>query len=202
MAKQSKTSSAGAADGDDETLWKRVAQSAEPLKRGKNRATLRDKPPSNTRAPKPKTPKTKKQPAPASAPAAKPAPPPPPGSYDRKEARNLGKGRTEIDARIDLHGMRQREAHGALLGFLTRAREKGHRHVLVITGKGTPRGAEADDSFFSAQSGKRGVLRDAVPRWLGEPAFRAMVVGFTPAAPRHGGEGALYVRLRRAREQI
>jgi len=101
----------------------------------------------------------------------------------------LGAGRISVDASIDLHGMRQREAHGALKAFLARAQAQGHRHVLVITGKGGKR--EIDGSF------ERGVLNREAPRWLSEPEFRAWVVSFTPASKRHGGEGALYVRLRR-----
>ncbi len=86
--------------------------------------------------------------------------------------------------------MRQREAHGALRSFLARAQERGHKHVLVITGKGGRR--ETDGSF------ERGVLNREVPRWLAEAEFRNCVLSFTPAGKRHGGEGALYVRLRKS----
>ena len=99
-------------------------------------------------------------------------------SLDRKASRLLGRGRVRIDARIDLHGMTQDTAHRALQGFLHRARQNGTRYVLVITGKS-------------------GVLNRMVPLWLGEPALRAHVGAVTTAAARHGGEGALYIRLRR-----
>jgi DNA-nicking Smr family endonuclease len=119
---------------------------------------------------------------------AKPAGPPllPLG---RRERSRLSRGRSEIDARIDLHGMTQLRAHRALLGFLQRAQSDGLTFVLVITGKGT----------INAADNERGVLRRQVPQWLGLPEFRALVVGYEQAHLGHGGEGALYVRIRRAR---
>jgi DNA-nicking Smr family endonuclease len=87
--------------------------------------------------------------------------------------------------------MTQREAHDALLRFLRSAQDRGVTLVLVITGKGKA-GAESP--------GERGVLKRQVPQWLRLPAVRDLVVGFEPAHITHGGEGALYVRLRRARE--
>lgn len=119
---------------------------------------------------------------------------------DDREVRRLGKGRGGIDARIDLHGMRQSEAHAALRVFLFRSVAKGHRMVLVITGKGG--GSRADSQFgeFVHQGALgRGVLRQNVPLWLAEPDLRPIVVGHTTAHVRHGGDGALYVQLRRRR---
>ena len=101
----------------------------------------------------------------------------------------LSRGRSEIDARLDLHGMTQVRAHHALLSFLQRAHHEGLTFVLVITGKGTAGGLQAE----------RGVLRRQVPQWLSLPEFRSLVVGFERAHTGHGGEGALYVRIRRAR---
>ena len=126
-----------------------------------------------------------------------PSGPPPLASLDRRELRQIASRRTDVDARIDLHGMRQREAHLALLGFLQRAQNEGHRYVLVITGKGNAK-RRADDDQAPWSEGA-GVLKRAVPHWFDEPAFRHLVVGFGPAHARHGGAGALYVRLRRAR---
>jgi DNA-nicking Smr family endonuclease len=105
----------------------------------------------------------------------------------RRERSRLSKGRSEIDARLDLHGMTQTRAHRMLLGFLQRAHHDGLTFVLVITGKGV-----AGDT-------ERGVLRRQVPQWLALPEFRTLVVGFEEAHVGHGGEGALYVRIRRAR---
>jgi DNA-nicking Smr family endonuclease len=113
---------------------------------------------------------------------------PPLAPLGRRERSRLSRGRSEIDARLDLHGMTQMRAHHALLAFLQRAHHDGLTFVLVITGKGKV-GGEAE----------RGVLRRQVPQWLSLPEFRALVVGFEEAHIGHGGEGALYVRIRRAR---
>jgi DNA-nicking Smr family endonuclease len=115
--------------------------------------------------------------------------PPPLVPLGRRERSQLSRGRKEIDARIDLHGMTQTRAHRALLSFLQRASSHGLTFVLVITGKGRAVGPESE----------RGVLRRQVPEWLGLPEFRTLVVGFEEAHIGHGGEGALYVRVRRAR---
>ena len=180
--------------GEDAELWKRVAGTTQPLKKPANRFVKRP----DVTEPDATSVSGKKKPgagkptvtSPAvTKPAVQPGPPPL-GSYDRGEARAVASGRREIDAKIDLHGMRQREAHHALISFIHNAQARGHRHVLVITGKG---GRRDDSGSF-----ERGVLNREVPRWLNEPQFRQMVVGFTPAHKRHGGEGALYVRLRRA----
>ena len=101
----------------------------------------------------------------------------------------LRRGLVEPDARIDLHGMTQAQAHGELAHFLRGAQARGAKFVLVITGKGKVGGAESE----------RGVLRRQVPQWLSLPEFRTLVVGFEEAHIGHGGEGALYVRVRRLR---
>jgi DNA-nicking Smr family endonuclease len=117
---------------------------------------------------------------------------------DSRQVRRIGNGRSGIDARIDLHGMRQQEAHSALRIFLFRAVTKGHRMVLVITGKGSASrpGGEFSDYVNEGALGT-GVLRRNVPIWLEEPEIRSIVVGYTTAHIRHGGDGALYVQLRR-----
>jgi len=119
--------------------------------------------------------------------AAKPAPPPL-APIGRRERSQLSRGRKEIDARLDLHGMTQTRAYRALSDFLQRAHSDGLTFVLIITGKGRM-GAESE----------RGVLRRQVPQWLSLPEFRSLVVGFEEAYTGHGGEGALYVRIRRAK---
>jgi len=97
-------------------------------------------------------------------------------------ARRIFLGREPIGARIDLHGLGQDQARAALLAFLQRAQADGLRAALVITGKGL--------------SGD-GVLRRRAPEWLAEPALRGVVAGVAHAHPRHGGDGALYVALKR-----
>jgi DNA-nicking Smr family endonuclease len=126
--------------------------------------------------------------SPATTPA--PAKPvvPPLAPLGRREKAQLSRGRKDIEARLDLHGMTQARAHRALSGFLHRAHGDGLTFVLVITGKGKI-GAESE----------RGVLRRQVPQWLSQPEFRAFVVGFEEAHIGHGGAGALYVRIRRSR---
>ena len=132
------------------------------------------------------------------APLPPPPAPPPLSDLDRRKARKIGTGKVEIDGRIDLHGMRQAEAHAALRRFLMRAYAEGRRWLLVITGKGAPlRRGDDDEGLVGVRDHERGVLKRNVPRWLAEPELRAIVVGFTTAAIRHGGEGALYVQLRR-----
>lgn len=118
---------------------------------------------------------------------------PPLAAFDRRQARRIGSGQIEIDARLDLHGMRQGEAHAALHRFLFAAHARGDRIALVITGKGSPL---ARDDADGVPGRDRGVLKRNVPRWLGEPELRAIVVSHTAAHVRHGGDGALYVRLR------
>lgn len=120
---------------------------------------------------------------------------------DRNELRRIRAGRMSIDARLDLHGLRQHEAHGELRHFLFRSHAKGARWVIVITGKGSRQrrteGVEVGSWTRAAgEESANGVLREKVPQWLHDRDLRAIVVGFTTAGPRHGGEGALYVRLR------
>ena len=121
-----------------------------------------------------------------------PKPKPAPGlaPIERRQKKKLARGTEPIDARLDLHGCTQSEAHAALLQFLRRAQGSGARYVLVITGKGRA----GSDGFREA-----GVLKRQVPQWLAMPEFRGYVVGFDDASAGHGGEGALYVRLRRGR---
>jgi DNA-nicking Smr family endonuclease len=111
-------------------------------------------------------------------PSASPSPTP----LDRRTLRRLERGQFPISARLDLHGLDQRAAHDTLLAFLARARDRSHRCVLVITGRGERSG---------------GVLRQSVPRWLEEPPLAALVLGWAEAGRAHGGAGALYLLLRR-----
>lgn len=106
---------------------------------------------------------------------------------DRRNAERLRRGERKIEARLDLHGMTQDEAHRALNAFLDRAEHAGWRCVLVITGKGR------------AGSSAAGVLRAAVPRWLNEAPNRARLLAIAAAQPKHGGAGAMYLLLRRKR---
>jgi DNA-nicking Smr family endonuclease len=188
---------------EEHVLWRGVARSVAPLKRGRARKLIdadADIAASAPKADKPGPPKKNKAivhahaapsvAKPKTRPPAKPptTPPPPLMPIDRRTRLRIARGAEAIDARIDLHGRTQSEAHGVLLSFLRRVQADGARTVLVITGKG---GRD--------QGRERGVLRRQVPLWLMLPEFRLYVLGIEDAHVGHGGEGALYVRVRRAR---
>ena len=167
----------------DKAVWQRAMRGVKPL--APRTAAPAPRPPPPTVAPR--------------SPAKPHVPPPPPAQprvaldrfagIDRANAERLKRGKHPIEARLDLHGMTQDEAHRALAGFIRAARADGKRCVLVITGRGAAKGPH--------ESG--GVLRSAVPRWLDEPEFRPHLLAIASAQPRDGGAGALYVMLRRTR---
>lgn len=107
----------------------------------------------------------------------------------------LQRGRVEIDGTIDLHGMRQAEAHAALTRFIHARAGRGDRTLLVITGKGLKK--LSDDAAVIVE---RGVLRTMLPIWLSGAELAPLVSGWDVAAQGHGGDGAFYVRLRRERD--
>lgn len=170
---------------DERELWESIARHVKPLKKVRAAKSKAAEPPE----PVPAVPVARTSPRPA-VPSGPPRPAkpalPPLAPLGKRERTKLSRGRSEIEARLDLHGMTQARAHRALSGFLHRAHQDGMTFVLVITGKGR-------------SGGESGVLRRQVPEWLSLPEFRAFVVGFEEAHIGHGGEGALYVRIRRAR---
>jgi DNA-nicking Smr family endonuclease len=177
---------------EEERLWAVVARSIKPLragKRGPMAAVPKLSPPKMSL----QSARPVKRAAADHPPAAAVPHPKPPASaiaIARREKQQLARGKTEIGGRIDLHGMTQAQAHDALLHFLRRYQAEGAKFVLVITGKG---------SAGAVARGERGVLRRQVPLWLGLAEFRVCVLGFDTAHVGHGGDGALYVRLRKAR---
>ena len=174
---------------EERALWESVAKQVKPLRK-RHRASKPPAAPPEAEANVASRPAGSPKPpaSPRIAPPSRPEPPPL-APIGRRERSQLSRGRKEIDARLDLHGMTQIRAHRVLLSFLQRAHSEGLTFVLVITGKGKVGGAEAE----------RGVLRRQVPQWLSLPEFRSLVVGFEEAHIGHGGEGALYVRVRRVR---
>ena len=117
------------------------------------------------------------------------------GGLDGNTQDRLNRGLITPDAALDLHGMTQERAHRTLARFLHGARERGHRLIVVVTGKGNPRAADA-----AAWTGSpHGVLKEMVPRWLAEPDLKLLIALVQPAHIRHGGGGALYVYLRKSR---
>ncbi|RAU23701.1 hypothetical protein CU669_00930 [Paramagnetospirillum kuznetsovii] len=174
---------------DEVKVWRAVVKDAKPLP-GK---TVPDEPDSVSAEPIP-------------------SPPPPPGSpprrpsvhpiaprlhagqlelghghapgLDRRSAERMKRGEMEIEASLDLHGHSQEIAHGELAAFIQRAWAAGKRCVLVVTGKGVQ---------------GSGILKNQVPRWLNQSPLRERILGFSYARPHHGGDGALYVLVRRQR---
>lgn len=175
---------------DDRILWSLVTKSTKPMharklekSAGDPVASDRPKTPAKPEDPKASSGATNK---PSSMPSYSPliSKPRAPTHLDQPTLNNLARGKLPIEARVDLHGMTQDEAHALLYAFLNRAHARGARYVLVITGKGS-------------SSGGDGILKRAVPGWLSTPLFRQFVTSHDPAARGHGGGGALYVRLRK-----
>jgi DNA-nicking Smr family endonuclease len=162
-------------DSEAEKLWRHVTRSVEPLK-------PRAKPakPAVTAKDKPATTKEKPRLPPAPPPKLQPSPAPP--AFDKGEEEKLRRGKREMEAKLDLHGMGQAEAYDALHRFIIRSRGRDLRNLLVITGKGRVGG---------------GVLRRLLPLWLEEASLRGAILAFTPARREDGGEGAFYIRLRK-----
>lgn len=193
---------------DDALLWHRVTQSVQPIEqKAQNRAGFEtfgtfD---SNFDAGLSETQKSSKKPSsrpsgPGGTRAENPsriAPPEPPAlnQIEKRLDRRIARGKSGFDARIDLHGMTQFEAHGALLRFLRGAQARGNRVVLVITGKGRI----GDDRDHFSMHEAPGVLRRNIRSWLEQPEFRSIVAAYAQAHRRHGGDGAIYVQLRRHR---
>ncbi len=189
---------------EDSELWDYVTRSVKRLKRAPRQTAATkaqteitpEAVPTATKRPAPPGKFSKPKPAKLVQPAAtKPAKSTqkPLAPLEPREKRRLSRGQLDVAARIDWHGMRQHDAHAALNRFLTDAHATDARLVLVITGKGktyseNPAGGERE----------AGVLRRMTPLWLGEPRLRSIVLGYETAAARHGGEGAIYVRLRRS----
>jgi DNA-nicking Smr family endonuclease len=171
-------------------LWQAAMRDAKPLKRPT---------PAAKKAAAPEPPAAEPSP-PARAKRALPPPPPPPppkppelapgrfAGVDKRLAERLRRGQLPVEAMLDLHGLTQEEAHRQLDGFLALSARAGRRCVLVITGKG-------------AWRPESGILREMVPRWLNEAPNRARVLAIAHAQPRHGGTGALYLLLKRRREE-
>ena len=108
---------------------------------------------------------------------------------DRRTTQKLKRGKLDIEGTLDLHGYTQTKAHQALSRFLRTGYETDRRTVLIITGKGDRLG------------GRPGILKEAVPGWFNETPMRRWVAGFSYAAPKDGGNGALYVRIKRRRDK-
>ena len=177
--------------GEDKALWDEIAKSIKPLsgrrtKIGSEPEALSIDDQTSKGAEK------RNRPLPATPPLKRREPKAPPlAPMDRRLKQKISRGSAEIDAKLDLHGHTQAEAKSRLLRFLETAQSREHSLVLVITGKGK----RSDDSW----SREGGVLKRQVPLWLALPEFRSLVIGYEEAGVRHGGAGALYIRVRRRR---
>jgi DNA-nicking Smr family endonuclease len=179
---------------EEHALWAGIARSIKPLRPARAKTNSIASPSEENRQDQIQQVTPAARAAPLSSKRREPPPAvksPPLAPLDRRAKQRVARGRDAIDARIDLHGMTQRQAHAALLRFLREAQGEDAKMVLVVTGKGG--GTAAPDRA------ERGVLRRQVPLWLELPEFRHLVVGFSEAHVSHGGQGALYLRLRRAR---
>ena len=105
---------------------------------------------------------------------------------DRTSARRMQRGQAPIEERLDLHGLSQEQAQKAVKAFIGRAVQKNFRHVLIITGKGRD---------------GHGILREKVPEWLKDAPLCYHLNAISYAQPKDGGKGALYIRLKRQREE-
>lgn len=178
---------------EDEALWKAVTRDVKPIKRTPSPSAKPEVVKKPARA-QPKTPSPPLTSPPAIAkPAPRPALPPRELSHgqaaglDKRTMDRLRRGQVPVEAEIDLHGYTQEQAHNALNAFIIGQAAAGRRCVRVITGKG------------SFRQGGGGVLKTAVPRWLNETPLQDSILAFTHARRDDGGEGALYVLLRRKR---
>jgi DNA-nicking Smr family endonuclease len=169
---------------DERVLWTSITHSIAPLREGAPADTAAEPGTPDHPPPQPSRAATPAQPVSAPPPLAPQLTP-----LGRRLRRSVARGKETIDAKLDLHGLTQSEAHAALLHFLRKASAREAKLVLVITGKGGRGGGS-----------ERGVLKRQVPHWLSLPEFRSFVIGHEDAHVAHGGEGALYVRIRRPRQ--
>lgn len=178
---------------EESALWSGVARSVKPLRPARRRERLEESLPDDVlRGEERNIARAAPRPV-ARQDTAPPKAPPPLAPLGRRLRQRVARGREAIDGRLDLHGYTQVQAHAALLRFLRRAQADDARFVIIVTGKG---GRIRSDRDASAEPG---VLKRMVPQWLSLPEFRPYVVGFEDAHIGHGGEGALYVRVRRSR---
>lgn len=178
---------------DEATLWRKVAATVTPL-----HPQPRAEPP-RPAAPPPEAPAPR--PPRGRVPPPKPAPPPPPAplrpltrdGLDAGWDRKLARGAVVPDVTIDLHGMNLDAAHARLIGGIAQSRAMGARVILLIAGKPRPHGDH------DLRSERRGAIRAQLLDWLAHSSHAGSIAAVRGAAPRHGGSGAVYIVLRKAR---
>ncbi len=188
---------------DDQELWNKIAKTTKPLEH-----EYRDRVPNIEVQEKKKVNKTPPRPQvqlPSQPPQSNQTPSKqkninstPITEIDRKKIRKIATDQIEIHATLDLHGYRQEQAHTALKSFIRNAQVQGYRYVLIITGKGITK-KTSQSGFW--QEEQPGVLKRKVPEWLSDQDLREYVVSYSSAHPKHGGEGALYVQIRKLKNR-
>jgi DNA-nicking Smr family endonuclease len=108
--------------------------------------------------------------------------------WDRK----LARGQASPDFTLDLHGCTLDQAHSRLLHGLAQAKQMGARLVLLVTGR--PRPTESAD-----RTNRRGAIRAKVVDWIAASEHAHDIAAIRGAHPRHGGQGAIYIILKRRR---
>lgn len=183
---------------EESALWKKVAATVKPLAKAK--APLAPVAPPTVNPPKP-TPRS------TAAPAAAPRPPtklPPPrrthqaATLDGHWDRRLRKGMVRPDLSIDLHGHTLASAQALLDEAIGRGLMRGARVLLVVAGRLRPGADRLPQMHGDARP--RGAIRASLPDWLAYSPYADQIVALRPAHISHGGAGAVYVILRRARE--
>ena len=200
MAKPRKPSAPNDTDGlssDDFALWSKVAKTTKPLP-GRNVAPPSKAQTNETGLQKPGTrsvslPSAQQEKAVVGTSSSLRSGQTP--GVDRRTAERLRRGQLQIEARIDLHGMTEAQAHAAFDAFILASYRAERRVLLVITGKGKA----SDDAERRTDSRPTGIIRRALPGWINQSAIRPLVLAFTRAQPRDGGDGAVYILLKRVR---
>ena len=113
-------------------------------------------------------------------------------NIDRNTAKKFVTGKYKIDAKIDLHGLSEKNAFIAVKDFVFNCYRQGLRCILIITGKGYKKD---DDIWYEG----RGIIRESLPSWLNHPDIRPFILSISPAKQTDGGSGAMYVLLKRKR---
>ncbi len=182
---QNKSQSKLDKDKIDQELWDYATQDVTPIKQSKSITV----PKAQTKKQAPKQKSKPSYPIRNETPQSTPHP----HQTDRKTAQKLKRGQIPIDATLDLHGMSKSKAYAALQRFITTSVHEGCKCVLIITGKGRPR------TNTPLSAAKPGILKTQTPQWLSEPHLQSYILQTQIAKPKHGGEGAIYVLLRKKR---
>ncbi len=113
-------------------------------------------------------------------------------NLDRRTAEKFVRGQFKIEARLDLHGLSEKEAFSAVVDFILQSYVRGLRCILIITGKGIKK---ENDTWYEP----KGIIKDALPSWLNNAEIRPFILSMVNALPADGGDGAMYVLLKRQR---